>query len=254
MIVPAAGRGSRLRAPVPKFLVPVNGRSMLAHVLSLYREHVDRFIVVVSPGAQHLARQVLREASVPGNTAHQDRPTGMLDAILAAREEVEALGPDEVWVTWCDQIMIRTATVESLSAAMRGRPVPELMLPTVKLPDPYIHLERDAGGRFVGLRQRREGDPMPAVGESDVGLFAMSGPAYTRDLATYAATQAAVGSATGERNFLPFIPWLAARATVTAVAASDPVEAVGVNSPADLQLVAGRMEREEASCPRPCRS
>ena len=52
------------------------------------------------------------------------------------------------------------------------------ILPTSRQAPPYIHLDRDAEGRITAIRQRREGDEMPAVGESDMGLFSLSPDAY----------------------------------------------------------------------------
>ena len=41
----------------------------------------------------------------------------------------------------------------------------------------------------------------------------------------------------GERNFLPFIPWIARTETVTTFPAESQMEAVGINTPQDLVLV-----------------
>lgn len=77
---------------------------------------------------------------------------------------------------------------------------------------------------------------MPATGESDMGLFAMSASAYRGQLPEY-ARELEVGSATGERNFLPFIPWLARTDRVVSFPCEDPMEAVGINTPEELALV-----------------
>ena len=83
---------------------------------------------------------------------------------------------------------------------------------------------------------------MPARGEGDIGLFAMSAEAYLVSLPEYAA-QAAVGTQTGERNFLPFIPWLARQGVVKTVAASSAMEAIGINTPGDLVQVARHLSQ-----------
>ena len=77
---------------------------------------------------------------------------------------------------------------------------------------------------------------MPSEGESDMGLFALRCATFTEDLPSYAATYVA-GSGTGERNFLPFIPWLAASHEVGSIPCTDPRERIGVNTPEDLSRV-----------------
>jgi bifunctional UDP-N-acetylglucosamine pyrophosphorylase/glucosamine-1-phosphate N-acetyltransferase len=232
LVVPAAGRGSRLQSPRPKALVPVNGRPMLDYLTGLYGGQVDRFVVVAHPSfaceleewgsRQHAAVEVVEQIS----------PTGMLDAILLAAPLVSRAAPDWVWVTWCDQIGVLPATVGRL-AGETSIPGRALVLPTVRTSQPYVHLERDRTGRITRVLHRREGDAMPEEGESDMGLFALTRDAFDNDLVQY-SRESAIGSGTGERNFLPFIPWLAARATVATFPSTDPMEALGVNTPEDL--------------------
>jgi CTP:molybdopterin cytidylyltransferase MocA len=235
LIIPAAGRGSRLGTDTPKPLVLVDGRTMLQHLADLYREHVHHIVVVAHP---HFAAPIAQWGAALGNVsvATQDRPTGMLDAILEAAPAVRRLQPDAVWITWADQIGVRAETVRRLAAIEAAPPLPALALPTVWRRDPYIHFERDASGRLSRLRQRREGDVMPDEGESDIGLFALTRPTFETDLPEFAAG-VVPAAGTGERNFVPFVTWLAQRKFVATFPCSDPMEAVGVNTPDDLRAV-----------------
>jgi bifunctional UDP-N-acetylglucosamine pyrophosphorylase / glucosamine-1-phosphate N-acetyltransferase len=237
LIVPAAGRGSRLGSELPKLLVPVNGRAMVDYLFDLYRGVVFRFILVVSPaGLEPVKRHCAgRKESI--DLLVQPEPTGMLDAILVPHETIHAIKVDEVWVTWCDQIAVQPGTVARLATAMNEMPRPSLVFPTVESDGPYIHFPRDSDGRITGVLHRREGDAMPERGEGDIGLFAMSAQAYLDDLPEYAA-RAALGAQTGERNYLPFIPWLARRDLVKTVAASSAIEAIGINTPEELDRIA----------------
>jgi len=249
LIVPAAGRGTRLGVGgAPKALALVNGKPMIQHVLERHRGRVALAVAVVQPGMEEAIEAVARRAGVEVLPVVQERPTGMLDAILLAAGEVRRAAPDCVWVTWCDQVGIRPETLDALEPACADAASIALAFPTVVGRHPYIHFERDPGGAIVALRQRREGDPMPAVGESDAGLFAMSRRTYLEQLPAFDASFAARG-ATGERNFLPFIPWLAARhpGAVTTFPCQDALEALGVNTPDDL----ARMEAWLAARPLP---
>jgi bifunctional N-acetylglucosamine-1-phosphate-uridyltransferase/glucosamine-1-phosphate-acetyltransferase GlmU-like protein len=241
LIVPAAGLGSRLQAAAPKALVRVAGRPMLDHLLERCRAHVQRAVVVAHPSFAGAIRAHL-DATWGGafgyDVVEQPAPTGMLDAILQAGPVVGRQRPDRVWIVWCDQVGILPETLARLAAADAGAAPPALVFPTVAQRPPYIHFARDPAGRIAGVLQRREGDAMPDVGESDMGLFSLSREACLRDLPRF-STEAAIGRGTAERNFLPFIPWLAARGGVQTIAATDPREAEGINTPEDLRAVEG---------------
>jgi bifunctional N-acetylglucosamine-1-phosphate-uridyltransferase/glucosamine-1-phosphate-acetyltransferase GlmU-like protein len=239
LVVPAAGLGSRLQAASPKALVPVSGRPMLDHLVELTRPFVDAAAVIAHPSFSpaidaHVQTRWRRHLSV--HVLEQARPTGMLDAILAAGPAVAGERPDAIWIVWCDQVGLLPSTMARLAAAGEARPTPALVLPTVWRNDPYIHFERDLSGRIIAVRQRREGDDMPPRGESDMGLFGMTRQVFDRELQAF-ARDAIPGTGTGERNFLPFVPWLAERATVATISSTDAREAVGVNTPEELRAV-----------------
>jgi hypothetical protein len=74
---------------------------------------------------------------------------------------------------------------------------------------------------------------MPPVGESDMGLFSLSPEAYFHWLPEF-GLEAAQASATRERNFLPFLPWLVGRGhPVVTFPSANELEAIGINTPDD---------------------
>jgi bifunctional UDP-N-acetylglucosamine pyrophosphorylase/glucosamine-1-phosphate N-acetyltransferase len=246
LVIPAAGLGSRLGASLPKVLVRVAGEPMLDRLLALYRASVDHVVVVVNPAFAALVRSHVERR---GDAARvecvvQPSPTGMLDAILLGSPTATRLDASSIWVTWCDQVAVHPSTIARLADLTSSNSRDALVMPTVRQEPPYIHLERDSTGRIVRVLHRREGDVMPATGESDMGLFGFSRKCYLDSLPAY-ARGVEIGRATGERNFLPFVPWIARTETVTTFAAHDPMEAVGVNTPDDLVKV----ERYLASVP-----
>jgi bifunctional UDP-N-acetylglucosamine pyrophosphorylase/glucosamine-1-phosphate N-acetyltransferase len=245
LIIPAAGLGSRLGARLPKVLVPVGGAPMLDRLLALYAGLVSHAIVVTHPSFETMVREHVSSSSIPVTCVVQERPTGMLDAILLALPVVQELQPDEVWVTWCDQVGIHPATIQRLAERAGSRPDAALIMPTVHRVAPYIHLEREASGRIVRILHRREGDVMPEVGESDAGLFVLSRESFVELLPAY-AREVPIGATTGERNFLPFIAWVHGSHPVETVAVEDEMEAVGVNTPEELRIVEQYLQSREA--------
>jgi bifunctional UDP-N-acetylglucosamine pyrophosphorylase/glucosamine-1-phosphate N-acetyltransferase len=243
VIIPAAGTGSRLGAGLPKLLVPVNGRPMILHLLELYANVAERVVVVVSPSALGQVSAVLDGAVPPVSLVVQQQATGMLDAVLLARDTVADAGPRRVLITWCDQVAISGGTVAAVVAAARRDPSPALVMPTCRKPEPYVHLERDATGRIVRVLHRREGDAMPASGETDAGMFDLSVRSYLDWLPQYAEAPE-IGARTGERNFVPFVAWVAARGSVVTVPCAAPEESIGINTPDDLAILEAHLQRQ----------
>lgn len=242
LVIPAAGTGSRLGSTLPKLLVPVNGRPMIAHLLALYRHVVDGAVVVVAPSAWDAVAEQLSGVQPRVELVVQPEPTGMLDAVLLARDAVEDARPRRVLITWCDQVAIAPRTVAAVVATADSTPEPDLVLPTFRGPAPYVHLVRGSEGRIVEVLHRREGDSMPAEGESDAGVFDLAFRCYVDWLPQY-ARDPSIGARTGERNFVPFVSWVAARGTVATVACTEPEEAIGVNTPAELARVEAHLRQ-----------
>jgi len=218
---------------------------MIDHVLDRYQGEVDATVIVVNPASRLMVAEHLRQRTPAVVLAEQAAPTGMLDAILAASGDALKIHPDRIWITWCDQVGISAATVAALKALENTSPDLEVIVPVVTQPSPYVHFDRDPGGRLVAVRQRREGDIMPAIGTSDAGLFSLSRVAFNRWLPEFARA-ATPGTLTGERNFLPFLPWLAVGSAVGTFEIPAE-EAEGINTPEQLATAERRLHPESWS-------
>lgn len=250
LIIPAAGLGSRLKASGPKALYPVRGKPMIDHLFDLHGPFVARFVVVVHPSFEREVRKHCDALVANVLYSVQDQPTGMLDAVLSPLTRPSDVDSSRVWITWCDQIAIHPVTVQTLAHIGEEDPEAALILPTAPQANPYIHIERKSDGRIDRILQRREGDQMPDVGESDMGLFSLSREAYFADLPEF-ADSAVAGDGTHERNFLPFIPWLTARyRRVRSFACVDPREAIGVNDQDAVRVVEAYLAERDATSVR----
>jgi bifunctional N-acetylglucosamine-1-phosphate-uridyltransferase/glucosamine-1-phosphate-acetyltransferase GlmU-like protein len=208
---------------------------MVDHLFDRYRYAVTRVVLVIHPAFEAEVKAHVERAwpSLAVQYATQQKPTGMLDAILLAADAVRQTMPGRIWITWCDQIGVHPETVTTLSRLSQERSDAAAILPTSRQASPYIHLDRDTEGRIVAIRQRREGDEMPPAGESDMGLFSLSRGAYF-DLLPEFGRETTQAVATRERNFLPFLPWLARRGqAVLTFPATNELEAIGINTPDD---------------------
>lgn len=234
-IVPAAGKGTRLGFDRPKILYPVAGRMIVEWLLDFLSPNCKTIVFVLSPEGRQAVEEEL-DRLIPGlySIAIQEVPTGMGDAVGLGLERVST---EHVAIVWGDQVALRKSSVEACMRVHQGSLQPDLTCPTVMRADPYIHFPRDQAGRIVGLLQKREGDRMPAEGESDTGFFCCRTDRLRALLAELRADAAARGHATGEFNFLPVIPLAARTGTLATPRAMTLEETVGINSKDDAALV-----------------
>lgn len=246
VVVPAAGRGSRLGLDRPKILVPVEpGVTVWDMLRAQLAPHADRLHVVVSPSGQPAFTAALAggPADPPVSVSVQPVPTGMGDAILGCAQHWDPY--DTVLVVWGDQVHVSGTTVAEVLRVHAAGHGPRVTIPLVRQPEPYVEY-RFAGGRLAEVLQSREGDRCAPGGLADVGVFCLSTagllPAWRDHLA-----DRALGGVTGEVNFLPFLPYLSRTGwAVGAVEVADPDEARGINNPADLAFARARLRARRA--------
>lgn len=237
-VVPAAGRGTRLGIDRPKILAPVDGHSTIWDVLRSRLACVaDHIHVVVSPGGYDAFRAAASDCRSRSSEANisvsvQQRPTGMGDAVFCGARIWSDF--DCILVIWGDQAFISAETLKGALAIHDGR-AHCVGLPLTRLEAPYVEylFEKD---RLVKVLETREGDRCSERGLSDVGVFVLSVAGLEQAWAEYCA-EAPVGATTGERNLLPFLPFLSRRGwSVRRFLVDDGREARGVNTPEDLEL------------------
>lgn len=238
-VIPAAGRGSRLGLDCPKILVPIEENltvwNVLHNSLSLVSEHIH---VILAPTVLAQFNEVLRsEANAERVTiSAQEIPLGMGDAIFGAEPFWRDF--ETILIVWGDQVNLSASTLKQVAAKSSAGKT--MVLPLVECKAPYVQYDL-SDGVLTHVRQSREGDLMDPVGFSDVGVFALSVPGL-HDCWNQFVKESVAGAQTNELNFLPFLPFLSHRCrwNLETVLVSDPVEALGINTPEDLQITRER--------------
>lgn len=108
----AAGKGTRMKNPLPKVLHPLAGRTLLGHVLATVAELTPaRTLVVLAPGMEDVAAAASRSALAPALVL-QEPQRGTGHALLVAREQLPELGT--VLVVYGDTPLLTGATLRRL--------------------------------------------------------------------------------------------------------------------------------------------
>jgi len=249
-LIPAAGKGTRLKADCPKILVPISGETTIWTILRrILLSQADHIHVVLSDFAQPIMQDLLKTDPEADRitTSIQMQALGMGDSIFGA--EPYWRDYDTILIAWGDQVNLSPGTIAQV-AAMTGQER-TLILPLTRQSEPYVQYDFGSPDRnqLVHVRQSREGDITEPGGLIDIGLFALSTGGLLEHWHDF-LKHSGKGEATGEVNFLPFMPYLSHDCgwNVETIIVEDQDEARGVNTPEDLEFARKRfLEKESQS-------
>jgi bifunctional UDP-N-acetylglucosamine pyrophosphorylase/glucosamine-1-phosphate N-acetyltransferase len=231
-IVLAAGKGTRMKADLPKVLHPAAGRPLISWVVDAVSDAaVDEVVVVVGHGADAVADAL----PVGARTVVQESQDGTGHAALVAVEALGDVEGDTLLVVPGDSPLLTSATLSALLAAHAGNDAVCTLL-TARLPDPtgYGRIIRD-GDRVIAIVEETDADDeQRAMDEVGVSVYAFDGRALERALG-----EIGTDNRQGEMYLTDAIAMLADAGGVEAVAAAEPQEVLGVNSHHQLAGVNG---------------
>jgi bifunctional UDP-N-acetylglucosamine pyrophosphorylase / glucosamine-1-phosphate N-acetyltransferase len=238
-VVLAAGRGTRMKSARAKVLHEALGAPLLEHVLRAVRAlPVDPVTVVVG----HQAEAV--EAAFAGRGlrfVRQDPPRGTGHALQVARDEIASHPAKTLLVVSGDVPLLRPETLLALLNVHESGGAAATLL-TVELDDPgaYGRVLRGTDGQVRAVVEARDAtEEERRVREVNVGIYAFEVAILLPLLAGLQAQ-----NDQGEYYLTDVIGLLrSAGRSVHALKASDPAEALGVNTAAELGEVA-RILRE----------
>jgi len=236
-VVPAAGRGTRLRSHLPKLLTPLGAGVTIWTLLSRkLLAVVDHINIIASPDGEPLIRRAVAQSNLTDRVSLslQPEPLGMGDAIFRGFPVWSRART--ILILWGDQVFVSEQTMRA-ACSLHGGDARTLVLPVVSLPKPYVEYIFADDSPLVSVRQSREGDRCAPNGYADIGTFVLS-VGYLQNAWTRFLAAQSPGALTGEINFLPFLPCLSSMGwRVKRLIVADPREACGVNTPAELASI-----------------
>jgi bifunctional UDP-N-acetylglucosamine pyrophosphorylase / glucosamine-1-phosphate N-acetyltransferase len=227
----AAGLGTRMRSGTPKHLHPLLGRRLVDWVLEAARPlGADPLVVVASPESA--------EAFEGLEVAVQETPLGTGDAVRAARPLVAGRAGD-VLVLSGDAPLLTPDLLESLVATHRREGAGATVL-SFEPTDParYGRILRDGDGRLRAIVEATDAGPEDlAVREVNSSIYV-----FADELLWPALERLEPANAQGELYLTDAVRHLVEGGAVVAVhVASDPIEAEGVNTRAELAAAAAAL-------------
>ncbi len=231
-IILAAGLGKRMRSKNPKALHEIAGQPMLLHVIQTARDAFESTcrdarltVVVVGHGAEQV--QAVLDGEV--QCVRQAEQLGTGHAVAQAESAVKTAA--YVLVLNADVPLVTADTIAGLICAHREAEA-DLTFLTARVDEPrgQGRVRRDAAGRPVAIVEEADADAATMAGnEVNVGVYCFRGGWLWPRLSRIER------SAAGEYYLTDLIGMAVAEgAKVVAVAAANPVEALGINDRAQL--------------------
>ena len=235
LIIPAAGKGSRLGYNRAKILYPICGFPILFYVLKPFLSYVDEIIIIINPKDQNEIQRELDHLNLNLKIkfSFQAEPLGMAHAINCAEDNISN---SNLIVIWGDQVGYTSNTIRCLIQLFETNLGVSMCLPTKIVEDPYINIIRNNDQEIVEVQQKRESNNLPLLGESDGGLFIFDKKILLNIIKKELEKARFIGSETGEFNLLPLFPEFEKEGTVLTMQLSDINETIGINSLGDVEI------------------
>ena len=227
-VILAAGEAKRMRSRQPKVLHPLCGRPLLGYALRTARVLADRIVLVVGPDAGGV-----RAAAGDGVTIVEQRERlGTGHAVLQARQ---ACGNGTVLVMAGDIPLLSSETLERLlKHHKKSGAVATVLTAVVDKPQGYGRMLRQ-GGRVKRIVEDRDAtDDQQKIREINTSVYCFDARRLWKALA-----EVKPDNDQGEYYLTDAIGILAkGGGRIEALAALDPVEALGINDRQQLAAVA----------------
>jgi len=236
VIILAAGQGTRMKSATIKVLHRAAGRPIIDYVLDLAAEITARPPVMV---VGHQREAVQKAVGDRARFAIQEEQKGTGHAVLQAAPMID--GSHHVLILSGDVPLTRPSTLQRLLDE-HHRSQNALTLLTMKLDEPgmYGRVVRDADDAVTRIVEAKDATADELlIDEVNAGIYVFDGAHLFDNLRNLSTN-----NAQGEYYLTDLLGALrSAGKRVGAVVAEDPIEALGVNSRADLASAEGEIQR-----------
>lgn len=228
IVILAAGKGTRMKSPLPKVMHELAGLPMINWILNTAESlSPDKIIVVIGPDMDDL-----REACKPHDSVIQEKQLGTGSALMAAMPSLNGFKGD-ILVLLGDTPFLSADTLQNLRAAkgQNGLAVLGMKLHT---PTGYGRLLVDDQGFLSAIREEKDAsEEERQIKTVNTGAFCLDGKK------TEAWLKSLTNKNAQSEYYITDLPEIAAKeGSKTAIAlVKDPIEAKGCNTPYELSLL-----------------
>ncbi len=231
LIIPAAGKGSRLKTSAPKIFTKLYGhRTIFDFIMDQAEVFFDRICLILSPSGKDYMNKHIARTHENLDVMVQPAANGMFDAINIALASLRLKNKNEnIFIQWGDQPFVDRDLYNSLGNDLKRA---DAAIPLVWVRDPYVQF-KFLNNKTVTILESREGDECDEAGFKDIGLFAFRENSLLKAWEKY-LTVNAKGSITNEKSFLKIIPLMLEEGVIYWRTDQPTYKSLGINTPEEL--------------------
>lgn len=231
IVIPAAGKGSRLHSDLPKIFTAVyQSKSIFDLIVEQGTSHVDEMILLLSPtGKEYFDRYVAPTTPKNVHVWVQKSATGMFDAMDQIFNTLfDQYDHFQLIVQWGDQPFCDSDLHQTLFSDLQKY---QVSVPLVWVSSPYVQFKL---GKSLSVYESREGEKCDSYGFKDMGIFAFNRTSIESTWPLYKAN-ASYGKVTGERNFVKFFETVQQKTEIFWRLDQPYYKSIGINTPEELK-------------------
>ena len=204
ILIPAAGKGSRLNFNLPKLLYPIGNKLIIDILIKKFKFGNFKYVFVLSnQGIKTVETKLKTFNNLKYKIVVQQKPKGMADALLCAKKVIKT---KNTLVIWGDQVGIKSQTlIKCMELHSKLSTTVHLTLPSILIKEPYINIVRDSNNSIKYIHQKREGEVKTDFGETDCGVFLFKTKELFKKLLLEEKNILNYGAITNEFNLIPII-------------------------------------------------
>ncbi|MBE7548022.1 NTP transferase domain-containing protein [uncultured Candidatus Kuenenia sp.] len=231
-VILAAGKGTRMRSPLPKVLHEVCGSTLLECVIcSVQKAEIPRIIIVVGDKKEEVGESL---EGLPVEIVEQREQLGTAHAVIAVKERINS-SADIVLILNGDAPLIKPRTLKRL-ISINNETAADVVLLTARLEKPkgYGRIYRDKNGSIAKIIEESEADgDVLAINEINAGIYAFKTKALLEGL-----SEVQPHNKKGEFYLTDIISILHNKGKkIEGIEADDAVEVLGINTQQELAIV-----------------
>lgn len=205
IIIPAAGKGSRVNLKIPKILIKIKNQRIIDILIKKVSYVSKNFVFVVNPKHKDKIKKYLSDNyknKIKYSIVTQNKPLGMGNAVLKANKLSKKF--QKILIIWGDHIGVSKKSINLINKIKFKNNT--CILPLVKVRNPYVQYIFK-NNNLQTILESREGDNCKNIGYSDIGTFLFHSKNLFKYLNAFKKTNNR-GKITKEQNFLPFLIFL----------------------------------------------